>query len=62
MVEATRQSTSKSERIANAQAMAGMWLARGNEAAESGKRAKAEKCYEKSQHWLDRLNALEGRL
>ena len=32
------------------------WLAEGNYYAERGMKAKAEKCYEKSQYWLDRAN------
>ncbi len=32
------------------------WLADGNEYAERGEHDKAEKCYAKSQYWLDRAN------
>lgn len=37
------------------------WLADGNAAAERGNSKKAEACYEKSQYWLDRANALRDR-
>lgn len=37
-----------------------IWLARGNEYAERGMKAKAEQCYEKGQYWLDRSNAARG--
>lgn len=37
------------------------WLADGNAAKEKGNMAKAEKCYVKSQFWLDRYNKLTGR-
>ena len=36
------------------------WLAKGNEYAERGQKAQAEKCYEKGQYWLDRSNAARG--
>jgi hypothetical protein len=36
------------------------WLADGNAAAEAGNREKAERCYQKSQYWLDRWNRLAG--
>jgi hypothetical protein len=36
------------------------WLAKGNAASERGDNAKAEKCYKKSQFWLDRYNTLVG--
>jgi hypothetical protein len=36
------------------------WLADGNAAAEAGNHAKAERCYAKSQFWLDRYNRLAG--
>ena len=45
-----------------AEERASKWLADGNEAAERGNHAKAERCYEKGQYWLDRLNRLEGNL
>lgn len=38
------------------------WLADGNEAAEAGKHAKAEKCYAKAQFWLDRANSIRDKL
>ena len=43
-----------------AERLAGWWLAEGNEAAEKGNKAKAEKCYDKAQYWLDRYNRLTG--
>ena len=43
-----------------AEQRASKWLADGNEAEERGNAAKAEKCFEKAQYWLDRLNRLEG--
>lgn len=45
-----------------AEQRASKWLADGNEAEERGNSAKAEKCFEKAQYWLDRLNKLEGNL
>lgn len=36
------------------------WLADGNEAEERGDMVKAEKCFSKSQFWLDRYNRLTG--
>ena len=36
------------------------WLAEGNEAEARGNKAKAEKCFSKSQFWLDRANKLRG--
>lgn len=44
----------------DAEERANKWLADGNEAAERGNHAKAERCYEKSQYWLDRYNRLSG--
>lgn len=35
-------------------------LADGNEHAEAGRHAKAEKCYERSQYWLDKANLWAG--
>jgi len=46
--------------ILKAEEMASRYLADGNEAAEAGKTAKAEKLYVKGQYWLDRLNRLTG--
>ena len=45
-----------------AEQRASKWLADGNEAAERGNDAKAERCYEKAQYWLDRFNKLSGNL
>lgn len=36
------------------------WLADANEAAERGNHEKAERCYEKSQYWLDKANKARG--
>ncbi|HHG6004065.1 TPA: hypothetical protein ACPWS4_003959 [Pseudomonas aeruginosa] len=52
---------SLSERIVDAEVLGGRWLADGNEAAERGDEAKAKRCYEKAQFWLDRFNLLSGR-
>ena len=43
-----------------AEQRASKWLADGNEADERGDKAKAERCYSKSQFWLDRYNKLAG--
>jgi len=40
---------------------ASSWLADGNAAKERGNMDLAEKCYAKSQFWLDRYNKLTGR-
>lgn len=45
----------------DAEVRSSQWLADGNEARESGNIAKAEKCYAKSQYWLDRYNRLAGK-
>lgn len=50
------------ERWLNAEYLAGKWLADGNEHAERGEREKAERCYDKSQYWLDRANCLKEKL
>lgn len=49
------------QRIADADALANRWLADGNEAAEAGQPAKAEKCYERSQYWKDRYTLLTNQ-
>ncbi len=49
-----------SEKIAEADARGGKYLADANEAAERGNHEKAEKLYEKGQFWLDRSNKLRG--
>ena len=49
-----------SEKIADADARGGKYLADANEAAERGNQEKAEKLYEKGQYWLDRSNKLRG--
>lgn len=38
------------------------WLADGNAYAERGDKVRAEKCYAKSQFWLDRYNKYAGNL
>lgn len=48
------------DKIIQAEERASKWLADGNEASERGKQAKAEKCYEKAQYWLDRYNQMAG--
>lgn len=53
---------SLSERIADADARGGRYLADANEAAERGDHEKAERLYEKGQFWLDRVNKLLGNL
>lgn len=45
----------------DAEVRSSQWLADGNEARESGNIARAEKCYAKSQFWLDRYNLLAGK-
>ena len=54
------QTKTLAEKIADAEANGSRWLADGNEAEEHGNKAKAEKCFEKSQFWLDRANKLRG--
>lgn len=49
-----------SQKIADADAHGGKWLALANEASEKGHYEKAEKLYEKGQYWLDRSNKLRG--
>ena len=49
------------QRILDAEVRSSQWLADGNEARESGNTAKADKCYAKSQFWLDRYNLLAGK-
>ena len=48
------------ECIIEAEIRGSHWLAEGNDAEERGNKAKAEKCFEKSQFWLDRYNKLVG--
>lgn len=50
------------EKILDADERASRYLADGNEASESGKAAKAERLYEKSQYWRDRYNKLAGNM
>lgn len=51
---------SKPDPIQHATAMAAMWLNRANEAAERGEHEKAERHYERSQKWHDRMIELSG--
>ena len=48
------------DRIIEAEMRGSHWLAEGNEAEENGNKVRAEKCFEKSQFWLDRYNKLTG--
>ncbi len=48
------------ERIQDAEERGNRYIADANEASEAGRTAQAEKLYEKSQFWLDRLNKLLG--
>jgi hypothetical protein len=55
------QPVSTQRKAIEAESLAARWLADGNEARESGKTDKAERCYAKAQYWLDRFNKLTGR-
>lgn len=46
------------DKIADANMRASYWLAEGNKFAERGQHERAEKCYSKSQFWLDRYTKL----
>ena len=48
------------EKLLQAEERGSHWLAEGNAASERGNRINAERCYEKSQYWLDRYNKLAG--
>lgn len=48
------------DKALEAEVRCSQWLAEGNEAEERGDHAKAEKCFSKSQYWLDRYNKLSG--
>ena len=52
--------TTQAEKIQHADILSSKWLADGNAAEERGQKEKAERCFEKSQYWLDRLNKLLG--
>lgn len=52
--------TKKKLTIADVEERGSHWLAEGNEAEEKGNKKKAERCFEKSQYWLDRANKLRG--
>jgi hypothetical protein len=47
--------------IADADLRCNKWLADGNAVFEDGKPRAAQRCYAKSQYWLDRRNRLEER-
>jgi hypothetical protein len=47
-------------KVLDAEQRCSTWLADGNEYNERGQKAKAEKCYDKAQYWLDRYNKLTG--
>lgn len=46
--------------LIRAEQLASKYLGDANEASERGQKAKAERLYEKSQYWLDRMNKLLG--
>ena len=48
------------EKMLQAEERGSHWLAEGNAAEDRGNREKAERCFEKSQYWLDRYNKLAG--
>ena len=48
------------DKMIDAETRASKWLADGNEAEERGNKAKALRCFEKAQFWLDRYNKLAG--
>lgn len=48
------------EKLIEAERLTNKWLADGNQAEECGNLVKAEKCFSKSQYWLDRYNKLAG--
>jgi hypothetical protein len=48
------------DKAATYESWASFHLANANEAAEKGKQEKAEKLYEKAQHWLDKANKARG--
>jgi hypothetical protein len=47
-------------KLIDAEQKSGAWLAKGNEYAEKGQKARAEKCYAKSAFWLMRANKMRG--
>jgi hypothetical protein len=53
-------SKTTSQKIEDAYERSSHWLAEGNQANEAGKKAKAEKCFEKSQKRLDKAMHLQG--
>jgi hypothetical protein len=51
------ETSADTRRIAHAEAMASMWLNRGNEAST---KVAADRAFEKAQSWLDKVNELRG--
>jgi len=49
------------EKAIEAETRGSHWRAEGNAAAERGDKARADRCYEKAQFWLDRFNKITGR-
>lgn len=56
-----RKPQSVEQKALEAEVRCSQWLADGNAAREAGNMAKADRCYAKSQFWLDRYNRLTGR-
>ena len=52
--------TSERDQLRHATEMAGLWLYRGNVARERGQMELAERHYERSQKWHDKMNELLG--
>lgn len=50
----------KRQKIIEAEQKSGHWLHLGNLASERGDEALAERHYERSQKWMDRMNELLG--
>lgn len=50
----------KNSKLIHCSEMAGYWLHLGNLASEKGKLETAERHYEKSQKWHDKMNELLG--
>lgn len=49
-------------RILDADTRCSQWLADGNAAMEAGMHERANRCYDKSQFWMDRRSALQMKL
>ena len=54
--------TEQRSKASAAEAKSAMWLNRGREQEERGRKTEAAKSYEKAQLWLDRANELRGNL